>query len=165
MKIPTLHPRTFDAAIAGLVVYLVLRAFDVPILYAAPAMWVVGMTAFLWLRHKDRTRQAYNCASCGHHQPEPSVVVTLGGAFPDGDATHAGVAVVWCKACAPHDVLHGVLVRFATARDAGGTRYVLDSLARRGPGRVTWMSQSTLDRVRDVTGATPIESTAERSVH
>lgn len=167
MKLPTLPPHALDAAVMGLVVYLGLRAFDVPILYAAPAMWVAMAAVFVWrrLRRRIADRKSYNCASCGRHQPEPSVIVTLGGEFPTADTVHAGVLVTWCKACAPSDVLHGVLVRFATERNAPATRDVLATLARRGPGRVTWLSQDTLDRVRTATGASPIEPTPERFVH
>lgn len=124
---------------------------------------VTAAAGALVLRHVDR--QAYNCASCGKHQPLPSTIVTLNGRFPDGDRLHAGVCVVWCKGCAPVDVLHDSLMHHVHGADATKTMLVLRALARRGVGRVTWMSQETVDKLRKITGSAVHDLTTERTFH
>ena len=119
----------------------------------------------LWRRERQRERASYNCASCGKHHPEPCVIVTLGGRFPVDDRLHSGVCVVWCKGCAPLDVLHDSLLHHVHGRDAVKTLLVLRALARRGIGRVNWMSQETVDKLRKIAGPAVHDLTAERTVH
>lgn len=110
-------------------------------------------------------RNSYNCASCGEHFPTPAITVTLGGEFQAEDQKHAGVVVVWCRACAPQDALHAVLLRHVHAADGAAVVRTLGAMAERGPGRVTWLSQATLDRIREL-GKMPVQPiTDHRTVH
>jgi hypothetical protein len=119
----------------------------------------------LWRCERQRERASYNCASCGRHHPEPCVIVTLSGRFPVDDCLHSGVCVVWCVGCAPDDVLHDSLMHHVHGADATKTMLVLRALARRGVGRVTWMSQETVDKLRKIAGSAVHDLTAERTVH
>lgn len=167
MKIPATAPDAFDAAVMGLAAYLGLRAFDVPILYAEPVSWLCMAVVLVWrwLKRRKAARRSFNCASCGQHHPTPSVIVTLGGTFAAEDATHAGVCVAWCKACAAEDALHAATLRHVHNNNVPELMVVLAALAHRGPGRVNWMSQDTLDRMRKINNMPVHPVTSERTVH
>lgn len=127
----------------------------------------VGVTTYLWWRRRraNRDRLSYNCASCGEHCPSTAITVTLGGEFQAEDAKHAGVLVVWCKACAPEDALHAVFLRHINAADGAAVMRTLAAMAERGPGRVTWLSQGTLDRIREIGRMSVQPVTDHRTVH
>lgn len=127
--------------------------------------YLAANAAIELLRRRISDRRSFNCASCGRHQPTPSVILTLGGTFPAEDDAHAGVCVVWCKACAPEDVLHSATLRHVHNSDMPELMVVLGALARRGAGRVTWLSQGTLDRLRKLGGMPVHPVTPERTVH
>lgn len=135
------------------------------------------LAVFAWMRFDVRSmlvrvradrrahRDSYNCASCGEHFPTQAITVTLGGEFQAEDQKHAGVVVVWCRACAPQDALHAVLLHHVHAADGAAVVRTLGAMAERGPGRVTWLSQATLDRIREL-GMMPVQPiTDHRTVH
>lgn len=133
------------------------------------AIGVVLGESIMWAWRSRRAnrddRLSYNCASCGEHFPSPCITVTLGGEFQAEDTKHAGVLVVWCKACAPEDALHAVFLRHVHSGDADAAVGTLAAMAERGPGRVTWLSQATLDRIREI-GKMPVHPvTDHRTVH
>lgn len=172
MKIPALRWSSALFTVGAMLIAAAINrlALGVPLveslLTAAAAFGVGELALYIWRRVRDaRDRRSFNCASCGQHHPTPSVLVTLGGTFEAEDATHAGVCVAWCKACAAEDVLHAATLRHVHNNDMPRLMVVLAALAHRGPGRVNWMSQDTLDRMRKINNMPVHPVTSERTVH
>lgn len=169
MKLPAIPPEMLMGGGAGLVIGTLINLLALgQTWYAAvvlAALSAAGVYLWLWRRQVNRNRRSFNCASCGQHHPTPSVLVTLGGTFEAEDATHAGVCVVWCKACAAEDVLHAATLRHVHNNDVPELMVVLAALAHRGPGRINWMSQDTLDRMRKINNMPVHPVTSERTVH
>lgn len=162
-------PTPFIGGSIGLVIGALLNVLAFGLSWwaalANAALGAAVAAVWLWFRQRRRVRRAnrdsYNCASCGEHFPTPAITVTLGGEFQK----HAGVVVIWCRDCAPQDALHAVLLRHVHAADGAAVVRTLDAMAERGPGRVTWLSQATLDRIRELGKMSVQPITDHRTVH
>lgn len=107
--------------------------------------------------------ESHNCARCGKHQPEPPALLVVQGRLVDETGRpNPGVCIVWCRPCAAVDSAYATAVRCCREHDAAGLTDVLRTVARRGPGRLTWVSQAVVDSLNAATAA---ETTEERTMH
>lgn len=153
--------------LASLVVLLASeRPAEAAILSAiASALIFLAAAVGLWSRVRaaradDHDHGHHNCALCGKHQPQPPAMLIVSGRFENPCGPQApGICIVWCQSCAAADSAYADAVECCREHDAPGLTNILRTVAQRGPGRLTWVSQAVVDRLNAETEDTPEERT------